>query len=358
MRILVVGGLGMQGQVIARDLISQSPLYQVSIADSNKVTAATMPAGLHHVIRADLSDYDNLLELFVDYDLVVCALPADLGFGCVKAAAAAGINMVDLSFAEEDMSGLDAEAKQKGLAIITDAGVAPGLSNMVAGRAMLGKPDLVEIIVGGIPQNKNEPFGYTITWSVEDLMAEYVRPARFLEGGQIQTVPALSGVEKLGVIGFYPDEPERGEIFEIFYTDGLRSLLDNNNGVPDVVEKTLRWPGHVKAIQGPLSAGPEGLMKEMKARCRVGSPDALIMRIRADQKSAILIAHSDDKMSAMAKTTALSCATFASLLARELVSQTGILPPEKLASDDKIYMAVLDKMASHGVTFSTKYPFM
>jgi len=344
MKILVLGGLGKQGSVITTDLINQSPSYEVDVADQET-------HGLHNVIRADLSDYVVLEKLFVSYDLIVCALPADLGYNCVKAAVATETNMVDLSFASQDLLVFGQEARDKGLTIITDAGVAPGLSNLVVGRSMLKNPNSIEIIVGGVPQDKDMPFNYTITWSLDDLMAEYTRPSRILVDGIIKTVPALSGVERLRIgAGLYE--------YEAFYTDGLRSLLFNNGGVPNLIEKTLRWPGHVNDIQRYLTTGSDDLKQEMIKLCKVNEPDKLIMRIKADSEEVSMITSSNDDMSAMAKTTALSCATFASLIASKILTLTGILPPEKIASDDVVYKAVLDKLETHGVVFSTKYPFI
>lgn len=357
MMILVLGGLGKQGLVIARDLINQSPLYQVDIADG--VSPKDIPSGAHSFVRADLSDIDVLKNLMMHCDLAVCALPADLGLNCIKAALETNTHMVDLSFSSEDLLVFDQEAKDKGLTIITDAGVAPGLSNLVVGRAMLKNPNSIDIIVGGVPQERGLPFEYTITWSLDDLMAEYTRPARILVNGIVQTIPALSGVEKL-TIGSGADG------YEAFYTDGLRSLLTNNGGVPNLTEKTLRWPGHVKEIQQHLYPrshtspilSADFLKHEMSKACKTNEPDMLIMRIRADNEEVTMVTNSDEYMSAMAKTTALSCATFASLIASKKLTATGILPPEMIAGDDAVYKAVLDKMESHGVVFSTKYPFI
>ena len=72
--------------------------------------------------------------------------------------------------------------------------------------------------------------------------------------------------------------------------------------------------------------------------------------------------NNDETMSAMAKTTALSCFTFASLITSGTLTMTGVLPPELLSADDDVYKFVLDQMATYGVQFSTyfaqKYPFM
>lgn len=350
MKILVLGGLGRQGKVVAETLAHQG--HDVCVADG--ATTAQFPKGTCEYIKADLSNYRELIALMKKYDMAVCTLPSVLGYNCVKAAVEVGINAVDLSFSAEDLSVFDEEAKQKGISVIVDAGVAPGLSNLVAGRAMLTDTQSIQIAVGGVPQNHNEPFGYTITWSLEDLMEEYTRPARILVSGKVETVPALTD-NVVFDIGKYAQSSAQ---LEAFYTDGLRSLLINNGGIPNLSEKTVRWQGHVDAIVPYLKTSKDDLAQAIKKQCKENAPDFLVLRITSDNEDAIMITSSDEKMSAMAKTTALSCATFASLLASCKLTQVGVLPPEKLSADDDIYKFILDEMAKYGVVFNKQYPFM
>ena len=354
MKVSVYGGLGMQGRVVTETLVAEGALVEVTVLDQQPGT--NLPAGIRGYIPTDLSSYEAVKAHMAESDLVVCTLPSTLGYNVVKAAVEVGVNAVDLSFTSEDLSVFDQEAKDKGISIIVDAGVAPGLSNLIAGRAMLQNPNEIGIIVGGIAQSQQEPYGYTISWSLDDLLEEYTRPARILVNGEEQVVPALTGKElvRLQEGNFRSTDAA----WEAVYTDGLRSLLQNNGGVPNLYEKTLRWPGHYTQIEGLLKAG-EGYFKQTLLReCNHGAPDMLIMVVRADSKTVTLVAKSDENMSAMAKTTALSCATFASLLANNMVTTKGVLPPEKLASDDAVYQYVLEKMDSYGVTFMPKYPFM
>lgn len=352
MRILVLGGNGQQGRVVTENLIHQSPLYQVSVVDANH---DNLPEGVHHVLNANLQNYDELVGVMGnnDYDMAVCTLPAELGYNCVKAALEVGIDIVDLSYAAEDLMVFDQEAKDKGLTVVVDVGVAPGLTNLLIGRAQLTSPDSIIAMVGGVPQNHLEPFGYTITWSLDDLMEEYVRPARIRVDGETQVVPALSGLENVSIV-------HDGEAItlEAFYTDGLRSVLENHGDVPNISEKTMRYPGHVEEITPRLELDKSYLKHDFEKKCKTGEPDLLVMKVSADDDSVTMYVKSDDELSAMAKTTALSCATFASLVASRTLTTPGVLPPEKLAADDDVYKFVLDKMSEYGVSFSEKYPFM
>jgi len=354
MRILVLGGLGRQGRVVTKNLIEQNPLYQVSVVDSEPMRVQP-PEGVHHVIGANLADYNAMVQVMGndDYDMAVCTLPAELGFNCVKAALEAGLHIVDLSYTAEDLMVFDQEAKDKGLTVLIDVGVAPGLSNLLVGRAQLKAPQSIVAMVGGVPQNHLEPFGYSITWSLEDLMEEYVRPARIRVDGETKSVPALSGLENVSIV-------HEGEAIslEAFYTDGLRSILTNHGDVPNISEKTMRYCGHVEAIKPYLAQGKEYLIHEFKKECKENVPDLLVMKVVADDESVTMVIKSDDEMSAMARTTALFCVTSALAVATKTVATPGVFPPEKLAADDKVYKFILDKMAGYGVSFSDQYPFM
>ena len=121
-----------------------------------------------------------------------------------------------------------------------DAGVAPGSSSILIGYAcdMLDEVEDVTYYVTGLPAEPKEPYNYKLVFSSDDLIEEYVRPARIKKNGEVITIPALSGCKtiKFDIPGV--DLPE----MEGFFTDGSRTLLDTIP-CPNVTEYTLRYPG-------------------------------------------------------------------------------------------------------------------
>lgn len=345
MKIIVFGGLGKMGRAIAENLALD---FDVTVADLPPSTTV-LPTGVKF-IEADLSIRGEFDQLFGDFDLGVCALPSQFGKECVKAAIRTKTNLVDLSFCSENLLEMDDEAKESGVSIIVDAGIAPGLSNLVAGRAMMSCPNAIQIMVGGVAEDKNEPYGYTVSWSLEDLYEEYTRPSRIRWRGNDATQPALEGMEFIG------DVAGLGAM-EAFFTDGARTLLTNHMEVQTIIEKTLRWPGHIDGIL-PYLKDKDLFVNHMKEKCDHGKPDVLALVVMADDEKVTSVIRATPDMSAMARSTALSCATFARVLANKVTNKTGILPPEMLSDDYHTYKFVLDEMARHGVLFSTKYPFM
>ena len=274
-----------------------------------------------------------------EHDFAVGALPSRYGFAAMKAAIEAKRNLVDVSFCGEDALDLDGEARAAGVAIIPDAGLAPGISNLVAGEAYArrGAPQELVIMVGGVAQDASQPYGYCVTWSLDDLTEEYVRPARIVQGGRQVTVPVFSGMERVRVEGV-------GEL-EAFYSDGPRSLMTRCRRA-EMGEKTLRWPGHAEAVK-PLvaaGAGPRSL------HCAAGSR-ALVRMRWADGEEITLVDRYDPaaRLTAMARTTAFTTAVTAQMVAGGLVPPPGVQPLERVARDPRAYRAMIDGLAAHGV---------
>ena len=348
--ILVLGG-GQQGRVIAADLAVRLPATRITVADLRDPGLAGPPNLAWQ--QADCSSPETLVRLMSAHDLVVGALPSRYGFAAMKAAIAARRNLVDVSFCAEDAIGLGAEARAAGVTIVPDAGLAPGISNLVAGEACArrGPPLDIVIMVGGVAQDPSKPYGYCVTWSLDDLTEEYVRPARIVRGGQKVTVPVFSGMEDVEVEGV-------GRLVA-FYSDGLRSLMDTLPGVPEMGEKTLRWPGHVEAVQPLLAEGR--LAAELRARCTLDPPEdlaVLLVRVRwADGGEETRLVDRYDPatgLTAMARTTAFTTAVTAHMLASGVVPPPGVQPLERVAAVPSAFRFMVDGLAAHGVTLERR----
>lgn len=348
MNILVLGG-GAQGRVIARDLARSMRDAQVVVAD---VTQPALPA-LPNLdwVETDLSDIAATARVLRAYDLGVGALPSRLGFATMQAAIEAKRNLVDVSFAAEDTLTLDRAAREAGITIAPDCGLAPGLSHLLVGHfaGSQGTPDEVLIMVGGVAADSSRPYGYVVTWSLDDLLEEYVRPARIIHDGKTTEVPAFSGLERVAIAGV-------GEM-EAFYSDGLRTLLDTLPGVREMGEKTLRWPGHAEAVQPLVKRG--NLLEELRRYCVANPPHDLVVldvRLRwGDTRREITMTDYYDAktgLTAMSRTTAYTTSVVAQLAARGGLTEKGVQPLERVGRDPKAYAFIVAEMESRGVKFT------
>jgi len=345
MKILVLGG-GAQGRVIADDLAVALPEAAVTVLDREPPALPSRPN--LRFLAGDAADPEVLARRLHEHDLGVGALPSHLGLGVMRAAIAARRPLVDVSFTPEDPLSLDAEARAAGIPIVPDSGLAPGLSNLVLGESVAarGTPDRATILVGGVAQDAAKPYGYVVTWSLDDLMEEYTRPARIVREGRETVVPVFSGLERVTVEGV-------GEM-EAFYSDGLRTLIHTLPSVREMGEKTLRWPGHVEAIRPFLAAGT--LREELYRRCTEDPPRdlvALVVRVERGQRTEefTLVDRFDPAtgLTAMARTTAFTTSVVAQLAAAGGIGEPGVRPLELVARDGRAFRFVLDAMAARRV---------
>ena len=171
-----------------------------------------------------------------------------MGYQALEAIIKAKKNVVDISFFPEDPLELDDLAKQNHVTAVVDCGVAPGISNLLLGyyneRMTITH---FECLVGGLPKQRVKPFEYKAPFSPIDVLEEYTRPARYVENGFVVTKPALSDAE---LIDF-----EKVGTLEAFNTDGLRTILFTMSHIPNMIEKTLRYPGHIDLMKALIKAG-------------------------------------------------------------------------------------------------------
>ena len=348
MRILVLGG-GAQGRVISADLARSLPAATVTVLDVTRPALVALPN--LSWLEGDASDPEAVAGRLREHDIGVGALPSRFGFGAMRAAIEARRTLVDVSFTAEDPLELETDARAAGITIAPDCGLAPGLSNLILGEAVRahGTPRSATIMVGGVAEDPARPFGYVVTWSIDDLMEEYTRPARIVRAGREVEVPVFSGLERVEVTGV--------GTMEAFYSDGLRTLIQTLPGVREMGEMTLRWPGHVAAIQPLLRAGT--LRDTLRERCTLDPPRdlvALVVRIDYhDRRDEITMVDRYDPttgMTAMSRTTALTTSVVAQLAAAGGLGDPGVRPLERVAEDERACSFVLDEMGARGVRFT------
>jgi saccharopine dehydrogenase-like NADP-dependent oxidoreductase len=371
----VVLGAGNIGGVIARDFASGVPSWEVTSADIDISRAKEVVSRYRGKNltpgRLDVGKKEEMVSFLRGFDLVVGALPGSAGFAAARACIEAGKDMVDVSFSPEDPFLLKDELSRKGILMVPDCGVAPGLSNILVGRAVsrLDAVESVHVMVGGLPVKPVPPLGYVITWSVEGLIDEYTRRARIIEDGVGQEVEALTGVETIDFPGVGP--------LEAFYTDGARTLFQTVGPVKSMWEKTLRYPGHVGAVKmmrdiglfdsKPLDLGGAKVAprqvaaKILEGLLRIpGAEDLLAMSVvvegvsgsgkRARMSYSLLdYFERSTGTTAMARTTAYTTSVVAQLVAKGFIKEKGLVTPEELGMDTKIYDRLLLDLKGHGL---------
>jgi saccharopine dehydrogenase-like NADP-dependent oxidoreductase len=358
---IAVLGAGMVGRVMALDLASSHHITSIDLKEENLSWIKSKNKEID-TIQADLMCFENYQTLLAPYDMIVLAVPGFMGYRALEAVILAGKHTVDISFFPEDALQLDGLAKDKGVTIITDCGVAPGMSNYLIGYYNKQIDiDALEIYVGGLPLIRKKPFEYKAPFSPIDVIEEYTRPARLFENGRVVIKPALSEREWMHF-------DEVGTL-EAFNTDGLRSLLFTMPHIRNQKEKTLRYPGHIELVVSLKEAGffndepielqqyeikpidftSKILFKEWKLK--EDEPELTIMKVilhgNKEGKPVTVTGNlldyfdAETGYSSMSRTTGFTATATVNMMAAGLFQKKGVFPPELVGDEPGVFDFIL-----------------
>jgi len=312
------------------------------------------------VAIADAASLDELSRALRGVDVVCEALPSRLSFKALRSIVGLGLDVASTSYMPEDPLELDGDARRAGRTVVVDCGVAPGISNLAAGRASSLMDELAElsILVGGMPSTPNVPLRHAASWCLHDLIEEYTRRPRIVVEGRVVEVDPLSGYEVVEVPGV--------GVFECFYTDGLRTMIRNIRA-RRMYEKTLRHRGHVEAVKALASIGmlsdeevdgvrPRELLAKLLSRAWRGvEEDLLVLLVRAmGVKGGVKVKASyrlvdQGSPPPLLKATASMCLAVAAALAKGEVVGPGVMAPEQLGMDEAAYLKLTSRLRDLGV---------
>ena len=351
-------GAGLVGKTMALDL---SKNYELHLGDTNLdlLNEIKNEDQSIHIQKIDIQDKENFCAWIADADIVLLAVPGFLGFEALRLIIECGKNVVDISFSPENVLSLNDLAIENDVCAVVDAGVAPGIPNFLLGYWNEKiKVNSFDYMVGGLPKNPSPPYNYKAPFSPIDVIEEYTRPARMRINSQVVTKPALSDLE---IFNF----SEVGQL-EAFNTDGLRSLLTTMTHIPNMKEKTLRYPGHAKLIQTMIDDGLfnnknfdstiNRLFKDWKLKEDEPEFTILDINIYSDSKNIHyhLYDETDDisKSSSMARTTGFTATATINMLLNNLWRKKGVFPPELVGKNEQCIDFLLSYLSSRNVTIS------
>ncbi|NQT64121.1 MAG: saccharopine dehydrogenase NADP-binding domain-containing protein [Candidatus Marinimicrobia bacterium] len=366
---VVVLGAGMVGRAMAIDLSKQHDVLSVDRDESALALLSNHPN--LGTASGDLADASTVTKVIADADIVVGAVPGFMGYDTLRTVIEAGKHIVDISFFPEDPFDLDVLAKSNGVIAVMDAGVAPGMSNLILGSYQ-NEMDVTDFTcyVGGLPKERTWPYEYKAPFSPIDVIAEYTRPSRIVENSEIVEKVALSEPELIDFQGV--------GTLEAFNTDGLRSLIHTMK-IPNMKEKTLRYPGHIELMRilretgffgeqklqiGDQSVRPLDLTTALlfpKWKLGEEEEEFTIMNILIEGLDAgkkfkhkyELLDHYDPstKTSSMARTTGYTCTAVTQLVLDGQYDRKGISPPEFVGEALGCLDTVFNYLEARGVIY-------
>ncbi len=375
----LIFGAGIQGIAIAHDLLNARDTGRVTIVDRAaerlEYARKRLPQPRLETEMFDMAGEEDLVALLTGYDCVIGAASYTIHLALTKAALAAGAHYCDLGCQNDVVAqqfALHDHAKDLGLRVMPDCGVAPGAVCVLARHAIdrIPSAERVELRVGGIPQKPEGHLRYALAYSAEGLLSNYVEPVEVLRDGVRKLVPPLEEHE-------YQSFPEPIGWLEAQLTSGgLSTLARTYEGrIKHLDYKTLRWPGHWDIINVMSKLGlleqkepiivrgtkilprefTEQLLERVLPR---NQPDLIVMRVRAldatghgvqldvvDRKNPVT------GFSAMQRTTGYATSIVAQMLVSGEIGGTGVLkheevvPPERFIAEWRLRNIVVTETA-------------
>lgn len=373
MKITVLGA-GAIGSAVAYDLCKREAVTRVHVCEARPVTLrafrATCTDAKLRTYEADARDEQTLEPLLSGSAAVVSCVAPELNPRLARLALRVGAHFVDLGNPRpvaEQLRTLGALAEERQRWVITGAGLAPGLVNMLCMRGLerMDEARAIRVLVGDVPLEAGETFTFRLAHSAEKLIDDYTTPTTVLRRGKPETVAPLTGVEPVEVEGFGP--------LEAFYADaGLSDLARALAGrVESLDVKVLRPAGHAAQMRFLFELGfadrttldvrthmtyRDVLVRRL--RRRLGGPyrDAVLVRVvieglaggEAGTLTYTLTDRYDEATgySAMQRCTGFPAATTAAQLAKRRLGGGGVAAPERVLPHSPFF----DALTARGVS--------
>jgi saccharopine dehydrogenase-like NADP-dependent oxidoreductase len=256
MKKIFVIGAGLSSSNLIKYLLDNATNLDWSVKvgdlslDLAKSKVNDHPKGI--AIRFDINDNKQLKDEVTWADVVISMLPAFLHPVVAKECVQQGKHMATASYVSDSMKELDAEAKGKGITLLNELGVDPGIDHMSAMKGIDEIRDKGGKLIGFIsntgglvaPESDNNPWNYKFTWNPRNVVLAGQGVAQFIENGQYKFIPyhrlyaraRTYSVLNYGEFEMYPNRDSL-KYREIYGLTDIQTLIRG----------TLRKAGYCKA---------------------------------------------------------------------------------------------------------------
>ena len=256
MRQILILGAGLSSTTLVRYLLDHSEENdcQVILGDLN-IKLAAEKIGNHPrgtALTFNVFDADQRNLLISTADIVVSMLPATMHHLVAESCLAQRKNLITTSYVSNEIRTLDEEARRKGVLLLNEMGVDPGLDHMSAMRIIdrikqeQGKLDVFESNTGGLvaPEYDDNPWRYKFTWNPRNVVLAGQKGARFLHNGKFKYIPYHKLFQRYEIIKVL----DLGE-FEVYPNrDSLKYQFDYwLENISTMFRGTMRRPGFCDA---------------------------------------------------------------------------------------------------------------
>lgn len=257
MKVVLVLGAGLSSSSLFRYLIShlKENNWRLIIANASIDVLSEKYGSISEIelVELDASDKARREQLIARSNLVISMLPARFHVEVARDCIDAGIDLITPSYVSQEMKALHDEAIQKGVTIMNETGVDPGIDHMSAVKIMEeidekgGKLTSFKSFCGGLiaPESDDNLWHYKFTWNPRNVvLAGQGGVAAFRQNKELKYIPynqLFKRTERFEIEGY-------GSFDGYANRDSLKYLeLYNMASVETMYRGTLRRPDFCQA---------------------------------------------------------------------------------------------------------------
>ena len=256
MKKILILGAGLSSSSLIKYLLDNSKIYnwKVKVGDMSKEVAEKKienhPNG--EAFSFNVNNKEQCESEIQLADVVISMLPARMHYIIAENCVKFGKHMITASYVSKEIKVLDKQAKEKGLLLLNEIGVDPGIDHMSAMRVIdkirekNGKLTTFKSSTGGLvaPEYDNNPWNYKFTWNPRNVVLAGQSVAMYKDHGQYKFLPytkLFTRIEKMSIL-------DVGE-FEMYPNRDSLSYIDTYGlgDIPTILRGTLRRPGYAEA---------------------------------------------------------------------------------------------------------------
>ena len=207
MKNVVVLGAGRSSYALINYLLEHSKEndWQIEVGDLDISIAKDKTKNYKRAtaFQFDVSDLEHCRKVARRADLVISLLPAFLHAPVAEICVQESTSIFTASYVSPQMQNLDGEAKQKGLLLLNEIGLDPGIDHLSAMQVLdrirqhnNSENEKAEItafrsFTGGLlaPQSDNNPWNYKFTWNPRNVVLAGQGTAKFIQNYQYKYAP-------------------------------------------------------------------------------------------------------------------------------------------------------------------------
>ncbi len=254
-KILLIGA-GRSATSLINYLITNAPKYNwwLIVADYSLSLAEEKLQNFSRgeAIQFDIHNTEQVQKRVQEVDLVISMLPAHLHFLVAQQCVNFSKNLLTASYVSSEIQLLDQQAKEKGIIILMETGLDPGIDHMSAKKEIDaihekgGNIQSFKSFTGGLvaPKYDNNPWNYKFTWNPRYVVLAGQGTVKFLRNHHYKYIPyhnLFNRLDKIYVENY-------GEFEGYANRDSLkyRELYGLEN-IPTILRGTLRRKGFSRA---------------------------------------------------------------------------------------------------------------